>query len=74
MTEQVSGIADGVIEIGPAGSGVWHTLPTQMDGSRLVARVDDAALPLASTCCGRAHEISPATKPRPTGKTTASRW
>ena len=37
--------ATGVIEIGPAGTGVWHTLPTQIEGSRLVARVDDAALP-----------------------------
>ena len=45
MTEQVSGIADGVIEIGAAGSGVWQTLPTQKDGNRLVARVDDVALP-----------------------------
>ena len=34
-----------LIEISPAGGGVWHTLPTQIDGSRLVARVDDAALP-----------------------------
>ena len=24
---------------------MWHTLPTQIDGSRLLARVDDAALP-----------------------------
>ena len=45
VTERVSGIAEGVIEIGPAGTGLWHTLPTQMEGSRLVARVDDAALP-----------------------------
>jgi hypothetical protein len=45
VTEELSGIADGLIEISPAGGGVWHTLPTQIDGSRLEARVDDAALP-----------------------------
>ena len=37
VTDQVSGVADGVIEIGAAGSGVWHTLPTQKDGNRLVS-------------------------------------
>jgi hypothetical protein len=45
VTDQVSGLADGVIEIGAAGSGVWQTLATQKDGSRLVTRIDDAALP-----------------------------
>ena len=28
-----------------AGSGIWQALPTQKDGSRLLARIDDAALP-----------------------------
>jgi 5-hydroxyisourate hydrolase-like protein (transthyretin family) len=45
VTDQVSGLADGVIEIGAVGSGVWQTLATQKDGSRLVTRIDDAALP-----------------------------
>ena len=45
VADQVSGVADGVIEIGAAGSGVWHTLATQKDGDRLMSRIDDAALP-----------------------------
>jgi hypothetical protein len=45
VTDQVSGLADGVIEIGAVGTGVWHTLATQKDGSRLVSRIDDTALP-----------------------------
>ena len=46
VTDQVSGIADGADRDRPAaGSGVWHTLATQNDGNRLVARIDDAALP-----------------------------
>ena len=45
VTDDVSGLADGVIEIGAADSGVWHTLSTTSDGSRLAARIDDASLP-----------------------------
>jgi hypothetical protein len=45
VTDPVSGLADGAIEISAAGSGVWQTLATQKDGSRLVTRIDDAALP-----------------------------
>jgi hypothetical protein len=45
VTDQISGLADGAIEIGPAGSGAWQTLATQKDGNRLVTRIDDAALP-----------------------------
>ena len=45
VIDRVSGLADGVIEISAAGSNTWRTLETQKDGSRLVARVDDAALP-----------------------------
>jgi hypothetical protein len=50
----VSGLADGVIEIGAAGSGIWQTLATQKDGNRLVTRIDDVALP-ASTYLLRAR-------------------
>ena len=45
VTDKVSGLADGSIEISQAGSGVWQTLETHKDGSRLVARIDDAAMP-----------------------------
>jgi hypothetical protein len=37
-------LAGGEIEISQQGSGVWQTLPTQLDGSQLVARVDDRNL------------------------------
>ena len=45
VTDQISGLAGGVIEISQLGSGIWQTLATEQQGSRLVARVDDAALP-----------------------------
>lgn len=45
VTDKVSGVASGVIEISVAGSGAWQALNTELDGSRLVARVDDAVLP-----------------------------
>jgi hypothetical protein len=47
-TDAVSGLAHGAIEISPVGSGIWQALPTQKDGSRLIARVDDSALPAGS--------------------------
>ena len=45
VTDKVSGVADGAIEISAAGSNTWHMLETQKEASRLVARIDDAALP-----------------------------
>src|SRR5215207_9303354 len=45
VTDTVSGLAGGSIEISPSGSGVWQALPTEKDGNRLLARIDDAALP-----------------------------
>ncbi len=45
VTDRVSGLAGGAIEISPSGSGTWQALPTERDGSRLLARIDDAALP-----------------------------
>ena len=44
VSDAVSGVADGAIEIGPAGSGTWQALPVQREGDRLLARLDDAAL------------------------------
>jgi hypothetical protein len=45
VTDGVSGLAGGAIEISASGSGVWQALATQQDGQRLLARIDDAALP-----------------------------
>jgi hypothetical protein len=45
VSEKISGIATGQIELSQEGSNTWHTLPTRLEGNRLVARIDDAALP-----------------------------
>ena len=45
VSDRVSGLADGTIEISRAGSDSWQTLATQREGNRLLARIDDAALP-----------------------------
>jgi hypothetical protein len=66
VTEKVSGLADGAIEISAAGSKTWQTLDTHVDGSRLVARIDDLSLPagsyvLRATAHDRAHNESSTT-------------
>ena len=43
VTDKVSGLAGGEIELSAQGSRVWETLPTRQEGSRLRARIDDAA-------------------------------
>lgn len=48
VTDKVSGLAEGTIEISPTGSGTWKALDTQKDGSRLVARIDDSSLAAGS--------------------------
>jgi len=45
VSDQVSGLASGQIELSREGSGAWQTLATKREGSRLIARIDDAALP-----------------------------
>jgi hypothetical protein len=45
VTDRVSGVAGGGIEISREGSGSWQPLATQLEGNRLVARIDDAQLP-----------------------------
>jgi hypothetical protein len=45
VTDKVSGLADGLIEISRQGSNTWQALATQRDPSHLFARVDDSALP-----------------------------
>jgi hypothetical protein len=67
VVDKVSGLADGTIEISAAGSGTWQTLDTHNDGSRLVARIDDASLPsgnyvLRATAHDQAHNESSTTQ------------
>ena len=45
VTDRVSGLASGHIELSREGSGLWQGLATRQEGSRLLARIDDAALP-----------------------------
>lgn len=45
VTDRVSGLAGGSIEISRLGSGIWQELPGEKDGDHLTARIDDAALP-----------------------------
>ena len=45
VSDKVSGLAGGEIELSRQGSGIWQTLRTELRGSRLVARVDDSLLP-----------------------------
>jgi hypothetical protein len=44
-TDKISGVASGAIEISRSGSALWQVLPTELRDGRLVARIDDAALP-----------------------------
>jgi 5-hydroxyisourate hydrolase-like protein (transthyretin family) len=43
--DELSGVAGGGIDIAPAGTTTWQSLPTANDDGRLVARIDDATLP-----------------------------
>jgi hypothetical protein len=46
VTDPISGLGGGAIELSRAGSGVWQVLPTTDEGeSHLVTRIDDATLP-----------------------------
>jgi hypothetical protein len=45
VDDRLSGLGGGEIEISRVGSGVWQELPTGQEGSHLVTRIDDAALP-----------------------------
>jgi hypothetical protein len=44
-SDALSGVATGAIEIAPAGTTGWQSLPTGYENGRLAARIDDAALP-----------------------------
>lgn len=45
VTDHISGLGGGSIELSQVGSGVWQVLPASREGDHLVTRVDDAALP-----------------------------
>lgn len=45
VTDRISGLAAGGIEISRAGSGSWQVLSTNQEGDHLVTRIDDASLP-----------------------------
>lgn len=45
VTDPLSGLGGGEIEISRAGTGTWQALPTSQDNSHLLTRIDDAALP-----------------------------
>ena len=45
VTDTVSGLAGGQIELSRVGSQTWHALPTQKQGGRLTTRIDDSHLP-----------------------------
>jgi hypothetical protein len=43
--DKVSGVVGGEVELSRVGSGVWQSLPTQLQGEEMVARIEDASLP-----------------------------
>jgi hypothetical protein len=45
VTDPISGVGGGEIEISRVGSGVWQALSTSQENSHLVGRIDDATLP-----------------------------
>jgi hypothetical protein len=61
-----SGVAGGSIEMAPAGTNDWTTLPTSFDGSHLLASFDDAGLAGSSafraTSCDNAGNCASTTK------------
>jgi hypothetical protein len=44
VTDELSGLADGQIELSREGTGVWQALPTHAADGRLTSRIDDAGL------------------------------
>jgi len=45
VTDPISGLGGGEIEISQVGSSVWQALPTSQENSHLLTRIDDATLP-----------------------------
>ena len=74
VTDKVSGLAEGAIEISQTGSNVWQTLATQKDGSRLIARIDDAALPAGDYVLRATARDQARNEASTTSGLTDSRW
>ena len=73
VTDRISGLAGGGIEISRAGSGTWQVLPTTQEGDRLVTRIDDASLPAGRLRTAR-HGARPGEQPgghRPASRRSA---
>lgn len=67
VSDKVSGLAGGSIEISAVGSDTWRALDTRVDGTRLVTRIDDAALAsgnyvLRATAYDQAHNQASTTQ------------
>ena len=45
VSDPLSGVASGQVEISREGSGSWQSLPTKLVGDRLQTRIDDSAMP-----------------------------
>jgi hypothetical protein len=63
VTDPLSGLGSGEIELSRAGSGAWQVLPTTEEASHLVTRIDDATLPpgeyqLRATASDRAGNLA----------------
>ena len=75
VSDKVSGLADGTIELSAAGSNTWQTLDTRQDSGRLVARIDDATLPAGELRASRNGARSGRQpSPRRRNAPTVSRW
>ena len=75
VTDRVSGLAGGRSKSVARGTGVWQSLATDRHGDRLLARIDDAALPRGHLPAPRDRSgPSRQTRTAPTGARPASRW
>jgi hypothetical protein len=66
VTDQLSGLGTGAIEISRRGSGVWQVLPTRQEDHRLIAHVDDARFPVG------VYELRATARDRATNQNTTT--
>jgi hypothetical protein len=74
VTDRVSGLAGGQIELSREGSGTWQVLPTTQEGTRLVTRIDDSQLPPGNYRLRATLTTKQGTKTAPPCDSTDSRW
>ena len=68
VSDRVSGLASGQIEVSRQGTGTWQSLATERQGDRLLARIDDSLLP-AGVYHAPCHSVGSSLEPeqhRPT--------